>query len=95
LVKGLAALALSDEHEPVNIGNPSEFTILEFAKLIQKLVGSDCPIETRPLPRDDPKQRRPDISRAKRVLGWEPTTPLEKGLRATIDYFRRGEVAAA
>ena len=81
-------MARSDEHLPVNIGNPTEFTILEFAKLIVKLIGSKSQITYEALPVDDPKQRRPDISRAKKLLGWEPKVKLEDGLRQTIDYFR-------
>jgi len=76
----------------VNLGNPGEFTVRELAGLVLRLTGSSSPIIFRPLPVDDPKQRRPDISRAKRVLGWEPTVALEDGLRRTIGYFR--ELAA-
>ena len=78
----------SDFHEPVNIGNPTEFTILDFAKLIIKLTGSKSQIIYEPLPVDDPKQRRPDISRAKKLLGWEPKMDLEDGLRQTIEFFK-------
>lgn len=88
LVDGLTRLALSDEREPVNIGNPTELTILEFAEEIQRLVGSECPVATKPLPTDDPRQRQPDITKARRLLGWEPKVSLEDGLRRTIDYFR-------
>jgi dTDP-glucose 4,6-dehydratase len=88
LVDGIYRLSQSDFHEPVNIGNPTEFTILEFAKLIVKITGSQSQISYEPLPEDDPKQRRPDISRAQKLLGWEPKVDLESGLRKTIDYFR-------
>lgn len=92
LVEGLTRLALSDEREPVNIGNPTELTILEFAETIQRLIGSDCPVARKPLPADDPRQRKPDISKAQRLLNWEPKVGLEEGLRRTVEYFR-GETA--
>ena len=88
LIDGIYRLSQSDCHEPVNIGNPTEFTILEFAKLVLKLLGSKNDIIYKPLPQDDPKQRRPDITRAKELLGWEPKVKLEDGLRQTIEYFR-------
>ena len=88
LIDGIYRLSQSDYHEPVNIGNPTEFTILEFAKLVLKLLGSKNEIVYRPLPQDDPKQRRPDITRAKKLLGWEPKVDLETGLRQTIEFFR-------
>ncbi len=88
LVEGLYRLAFSDERYPVNLGNPREMTILEFAERIQRLTGAGVPLEFRPLPEDDPKQRQPDISKAKRVLGWEPKVELEEGLRQTIEYFQ-------
>ena len=88
LVDGLTRLILSEEHEPVNIGNPTELTILEFAEVIQELVGSSCAIERQPLPKDDPKQRRPDITRARERLGWEPRVSLGEGLTATVEFFR-------
>src|SRR5271169_740280 len=88
LIDGIYRLSQSDFHEPVNIGNPTEFTILDFAKLIIKLMGSKSQITYEPLPEDDPKQRRPNISRAKELLGWEPKVKLEDGLRQTIEYFR-------
>jgi dTDP-glucose 4,6-dehydratase len=88
LIEGIFRLSQSDFHEPVNIGNPGEFTILEFANLVQKIIGSRCQIAHQPLPVDDPKQRRPDITRAKQLLGWEPQVPLEDGLHRTIEYFR-------
>jgi dTDP-glucose 4,6-dehydratase len=88
LVDGLCRLMNSDERYPVNLGNPNELTILQFAEVIKKAAGSDAPIIFQPLPQDDPKRRRPDIAKAKRVLGWEPRVSLEDGLRETIDYFR-------
>jgi len=88
MVEGLYRLLLSDERYPVNFGNPCEMTILEFAERIRRLTGTSSPIEFQPLPEDDPRQRRPDISKARRLLGWEPRVPLEEGLRLTIDYFR-------
>jgi UDP-glucuronate decarboxylase len=72
---------------PMNVGNPREFTILQLAELIIKMTGSKSTIKRMPLPSDDPKQRRPDISLAKKTLDWEPATPLEQGLQKTIDYF--------
>ncbi len=74
---------------PVNIGNPGEFTILQLAETILELTGSRSKLIRMPLPSDDPKQRQPDISQARRLLGWEPTTPLREGLRKTIEYFDR------
>ena len=88
LVDGLVRLAASEEREPVNIGNPTEMTILEFAEVILEITGGRSSIETRPLPADDPKQRKPDISKARRILDWEPRVDLREGLRKTIDYFR-------
>jgi dTDP-glucose 4,6-dehydratase len=88
LVDGLYRLMQSEERYPVNLGNPREMTILEFARHIQKLTGTASPIEFEPLPEDDPKKRRPDISKARCLLGWEPKVPLEDGLRETIAYFR-------
>lgn len=76
-------------HDPVNLGNPRELTVLEIAKLVLKLTGSDSSIEHRPLPVDDPRVRRPDIRRAKALLGWEPKIELEDGLQKTIEYFRQ------
>jgi dTDP-glucose 4,6-dehydratase len=80
-------LAKSDEHFPVNIGNPSEFTILECAELVLKVTGSKSRICHELLPQDDPKQRCPDISKARRLLEWEPKVNLESGLRLSLDYF--------
>ncbi len=87
-VAGILALAKSNEHEPTNIGNPSEFTILECAKVVLEVTGSRSKIRFEPLPQDDPKQRRPDISKAKRLLGWEPKIDLRTGLQMSLDYFR-------
>jgi dTDP-glucose 4,6-dehydratase len=87
-VDGILRLARTDEHWPVNIGNPREFTILECAKEVLKVTGSKSKIAYRELPEDDPKQRRPDITKAKTLLGWEPTIDLETGLRLSLDYFR-------
>jgi dTDP-glucose 4,6-dehydratase len=88
-VDGILKLSRSDEHDPVNIGNPVEFTILECARLVLKVTGSNSPIAYKPLPQDDPKQRRPDISKARRLLGWEPKIDLERGLKLSMDYFRQ------
>ncbi len=88
LVDGLYRLMFSDERYPVNLGNPVEWRIIDFAEHIQKLVGADVPIEFKPLPQDDPKQRQPDISKARRLLGWEPRVDLDEGLKQTIEYFR-------
>ena len=88
LVEGVRRLMEAAVNRPVNIGNPTELTILEFAKLILRLTGSQSRIEYRPLPEDDPKNRRPDISRAKELLGWEPRVPVEEGLQRTIEWYR-------
>jgi dTDP-glucose 4,6-dehydratase len=88
LVDGLVRLFQSSDHEPVNLGNPAEITVLEFAERIRTLTGTSAPIQFFPLPQDDPKRRQPDIAKAKRLLGWEPRVALEDGLRETIDYFR-------
>ena len=79
---------MSDEHEPTNIGNPHEITILEFAERIRDLTGAKVPIVFKPLPQDDPKQRCPDITKARRILGWEPKVNLAEGLEKTLAYFR-------
>jgi len=89
LVDGLYRLMQSDERYPVNLGNPQEMTILEFAERIRRLTGSKSGLIHQPLPQDDPKQRKPDITKAKRILGWEPRVSLEEGLRETIEYFRK------
>jgi dTDP-glucose 4,6-dehydratase len=74
--------------DPVNVGNPDEMSILQFAEAVQRLVGCRCSIEFRPLPEDDPRVRRPDISRAREVLGWQPRVSFEDGMRRTIGWFR-------
>jgi UDP-glucuronate decarboxylase len=74
---------------PINLGNPREFTIRELAEKTIALTGSASTLETRPLPQDDPRQRQPDISKARALLGWEPTVPLEEGLERTIAFFRQ------
>ena len=91
LIEGLYRLLLSDEHLPINIGNPAEISILEFAETINRIVGNQSPILIEPDSRlgDDPQRRRPDISRARQILGWEPVIPLEEGLQKTIPYFRK------
>ena len=88
LIDGIYRLSQADHHDPVNIGNPTEYTILQFAELLLKLTASQSTIVHRPLPVDDPKQRRPDIGKARKLLGWEPKVELESGLRQTIEYFR-------
>ena len=87
-VEGIWRLLRSTYQEPVNIGNPHELTVLQFAEAVQRLVGSACPIEHRPLPEDDPRVRRPDITRAKELLGWEPRVAFDEGMRRTIAWFR-------
>jgi dTDP-glucose 4,6-dehydratase len=87
LIEGIYRLSKADFHEPVNIGNPIELTILEFAEQIRLITGSKTQIVKKPLPVDDPQQRRPDISRAKKILGWEPRVSLEDGLKETIRWF--------
>ncbi len=87
LIEGIYRLLMSDEVEPVNIGNPTEMTILQFAERINALTGNPAGIVFKPLPKDDPKQRRPDIGKARRILGWEPKVSLDEGLRPTIAYF--------
>ena len=89
LIEGIYRLMMSDEHEPTNIGNPHEITILEFAERIRALLGVTAPIIFEPLPQDDPKQRCPDISKARRLLGWEPKVNLEEGLRVTLESFKK------
>lgn len=88
LIEGIYRLALSDEHLPVNIGNPHEMTVLQFAETVIRLTGSKSEIVFRPMPTDDPKQRRPDIAKASELLGWEPRVDLEEGLRTTIDWCK-------
>jgi dTDP-glucose 4,6-dehydratase len=89
LVEGIYRLMQSDEHLPVNIGNPQEITILEFAERVKALTESASPIVFKPLPQDDPKQRCPDISKARKLLGWEPKVALPDGLRLTLDFFKQ------
>jgi dTDP-glucose 4,6-dehydratase len=89
LVEGIDRLLAADFHEPVNVGNPDEVTILQFAREILALSGAAGPVVFKPLPEDDPKVRQPDISRARKVLGWEPRVGREEGLRRTLEYFRR------
>ncbi len=88
LIEGIYRLLLSDAVDPVNIGNPAEMTVMQFAETIQRATGSASTIVHKPLPTDDPKQRRPDITRARKLLKWEPKVGLEEGLTATIAYFR-------
>jgi dTDP-glucose 4,6-dehydratase len=88
LVDGLVRLMLSDETSPVNIGNPREMTIRQFAEAVREAAGGGGKIIEKPLPKDDPKQRQPDITRARTLLGWEPKVRLEEGLKETIAYFR-------
>jgi dTDP-glucose 4,6-dehydratase len=87
-VEGIYRLFNSNEHNPVNIGNPGEFTVKQLAELIIELTGTKSTLVTHPLPADDPKVRKPDITRAKALLGWEPKVALREGLVRTIDYFR-------
>ena len=89
LVEGVLRLMRSAETRPVNIGNPVEHTVREVAEAVLRLTGSESPLAHEPLPADDPKQRRPDITRAREVLGWEPKVAAEEGLRTTIDWFAR------
>jgi dTDP-glucose 4,6-dehydratase len=97
-VECLCRLLRSDFTDPVNVGTPFEMTVLEFAEAVQREVGSHCPLVHEPLPQDDPKIRRPDITRAKQVLGWEPQVQFADGLRRTVEWFRgqvgRGAAAA-
>ena len=94
-IEGILRLARSPEHQPVNIGNPNEFTMVECAQRVLAVTGSKSKLAFEPLPQDDPKQRRPDISRARALLGWEPKTELEGGLRRSLDYFRQAVAAEA
>ncbi len=88
LIEGIYRLMMSETNDPVNIGNPTEMTMLEFAREIIRVTGSKSKIVYRPLPQDDPKQRRPDIGRAKAILGWEPKVTLAEGIVKTIEYFK-------
>ena len=94
LVDGVIKLMHSSTNDPVNIGNPHELTIEEIARTILRMIGSSSQLVYRPLPTDDPKVRRPDISRARAILGWEPIVSLESGLEQTIAYFRTKVEAA-
>jgi dTDP-glucose 4,6-dehydratase len=94
LVDGLCRLMISDERYPVNLGNPQEMTILGFAERIQLLTGSRFGLQFRDLPEDDPKQRKPDIAKARAVLGWAPRVELEEGLQKTVAYFETLQAAA-
>jgi len=95
LVRGLYALALSEEHLPVNLGNPEERSLLELAELVVRLTGASSEIVFEALPVDDPQVRRPDITRARQVLGWEPGVALEEGLRRTIDFVTTNHLEVA
>jgi dTDP-glucose 4,6-dehydratase len=89
LVEGIVRLLFTDFHEPVNLGNPEEISILQFAEEIRQLAGSSSPIVFQPLPQDDPRVRRPDITRARQLLGWQPCVPRQEGLKRTLEYFKR------
>jgi dTDP-glucose 4,6-dehydratase len=89
LVEGIFRLLFTEFHEPVNLGNPDEVSILEFAREVLAHSGSECKLVFKPLPQDDPKVRKPDITRARQLLGWEPTVNRHDGLKRTLDYFRR------
>jgi dTDP-glucose 4,6-dehydratase len=88
LVEGIWRLANSDFHEPVNCGNPHEMTIMQFAEAIARHFEIELQLDQRPLPPDDPKLRRPDITRAKQILQWEPVVSFDEGIKQTIEYFR-------
>jgi len=88
MIEGIHALMLSSEIEPVNLGNPEEMSIIEFANKIKELTGSESEIVFKELPVDDPKTRQPDITKAKKVLSWEPKVPLDEGLKKTMEWFR-------
>jgi dTDP-glucose 4,6-dehydratase len=88
-IEGIVRLSKVTEHEPVNIGNPTEFTMLQCADCVIAVTGSKSKVAFQPLPQDDPKQRRPDISKARRLLGWEPTVDLKSGLKLSLDYFQQ------
>jgi dTDP-glucose 4,6-dehydratase len=89
LVEGIVRLLATDFHDPVNLGNPDELSIFDFAKEILELTGSKSSIVFKPLPQDDPRVRRPDIDRARRLLGWEPKVSRQQGLQRTVEFFRR------
>jgi dTDP-glucose 4,6-dehydratase len=88
LVEGIYRLLMSDYTNPVNIGNPDEITLKDFAEEVLKLTNSDVKVVYKPLPVDDPKQRRPDITKAKEILDWEPAISRSEGLKITYDYFK-------
>src|SRR5262249_16121217 len=88
LVEGIARLLFVDFHDPVNLGNPNEVTILDFAREIRTRAGRRGEMVFKPLPQDDPRVRRPDITRARQLLGWEPQVDRREGMRRTLDYFR-------
>ncbi len=88
-IEGIMGLSRTDEHLPVNVGNPSEWTVMECARAVLRVTGSKSRIVHRPLPQDDPAQRQPDISKARRLFGWEPKIDLETGLRLSLEYFNR------
>jgi dTDP-glucose 4,6-dehydratase len=90
LIEGIVRLLETDYYEPVNLGNPEEVSMLDLANTIRRLSGSRSELVRKPLPEDDPKQRRPDITRARQILGWEPRVSMEEGLRRTIAWFRSG-----
>ncbi len=92
-VDGILRLARSDLHDPVNIGNPDEFTVLDCAQMVLQVTGSKSPIVFEPLPQDDPRQRCPDITQATELLGWKPKIDLETGLKLSLDYFRKAIAA--
>jgi dTDP-glucose 4,6-dehydratase len=94
LIDGIFKLSQSKFHEPVNIGNPREMTIKQFGEEIIRIMGAKSSVEYKPLPEDDPKVRQPDISRAKKVLGWEPKVQFEEGIKKTIEYFRNASKSA-
>ena len=89
MIEGIYKLMISDENYPINLGNPQEISILEFAKLIKKITNSKSEIVFKELPEDDPKVRRPDITKAMKILKWKPKVPLEDGLRRTIEWFSK------
>jgi dTDP-glucose 4,6-dehydratase len=88
LVEGILRLSESEEHTPVNIGNPGEFTMIECAKEVLAVTGSKSEIVFEPLPQDDPTRRKPDITKAKKLLGWEPKIALREGLEKSLEYFK-------
>ena len=94
LVEGIVRLMGTDYVWPVNLGNPGEFTILEFAEMVKKLIPTTSKLEFRDLPQDDPKQRKPDIALADKLMGWSPKVNLEEGLKLTLDYFKRFELSS-